>query len=113
MKYINKIVIITIVLILLVNSVVFAATYGTKRFDANQTEETNNNSSNNNNKNKSNNQNQQKKSGSSTTIPSYKTIPRTVTQTRDTKIEEAFKEIKKGCARRRTAIKGMETGLKG
>lgn len=96
MKYINKIVIITIVLILLVNSVVFAASYGTKRFDANQTKETNNNSSNNNNKNKSNNQNQQKKSGSSTTIPSYKTIPRTVTQTRDTKIEEAFKEIKKG-----------------
>ncbi len=96
MKYINKIVIITIVLILLVNSVVFAASYGTKRFDANQTKETNNNSSNNNNKNKSKNQNQQKKSGSTTTIPSYKNIPRSVGQKRDEIIKTAFTSINNG-----------------
>jgi len=110
LKNIIKITAFVIALVLLFSNVAFAESYGRKTFYANQTKESTKTTTKQNqsqiNKTKTQQSKKQSKQsqpqGSVTTsnnvkiYSDYKTIPRTVTQTRDTKIEEAFKEIKKG-----------------
>ena len=99
MKNIIKITAFVIALVLLFSNVAFAESYGGKgkTFYANQTKESTKTTTKQNQSQINKTKTQQSKKQSKQSQPSdYKTIPRTVTRTRDTKIEEAFKEIKKG-----------------